>query len=191
VQAHEQALAEQRADANRTFRAFVDALAVPLAEFIGEEATEEAVIAGATAARHAVEHNRAAIAELSKADSELSAIRSALGLPSERVIMPFISELTAKGNWEDWARRMHEIATGNFALAQTSEQIQAGLEEALLADQKQSGIARKLEMLRFQKRILVTGRVALRRGIQKPDLYSVIAVVIAVRRLNRLNGTGQ
>jgi hypothetical protein len=188
--AHDQALSEQQSAFDRKVQTLLDSVAEPLAEFLGssDSVSEEAVIRASSEAVEALAQARARIKELGRADSELATVRSTLGISQDRPVVAVVSQLLSKASWEPWARRMHALATDNFALAQTPEEVQSGLEEALMAGQRQSGIARKLEVLRFEKRLLVNGKVHPKGLPRKPTLRGVIMLAEALQKLQKLSG---
>jgi phosphoribosylaminoimidazole carboxylase (NCAIR synthetase) len=80
------------------------------------------------------------------------------------------------------------LSTDNFALAREPEEVQAALEEALMAAQRQSGIARKLEVLRFEKKLLINKKTLPRCGTKKPHFRAIATVARALGRLQKLTG---
>jgi hypothetical protein len=144
-QDHAQALAdaeeaEEAAEARVAKSALV--VAEPFAEFVSGKPTPEEVVAAAAsasaaAAHSALDHTRKAIKDLARSDSKLQTIHTVPAIPKDQSIMPAVTRLTAKGDWEQWADRMHTLATGNFALAQSNAEVQGGLEKVLLAANRQ------------------------------------------------------
>jgi hypothetical protein len=186
--------AQAEEEAASRVRAAVEQVAGELAEYIEpaeDGPTEEAVAHAAAAAHLALDATRAKVAELASAEAELATLRSILAIPPERPVVAAVAQLMSKASWERWARRMQALATDNFTLARTPEEIQVALEEALLATQRQSSIARKLEVLRFEKRLLISKKTASRSATRKPPLKAAVIMVRALKRLQKLNGNSQ
>jgi hypothetical protein len=186
--AHEQAIADQQAAFDGRLQALLDALAESLGEFVGDGINEESASRAVADVIEALGTARARVAELTHVESELAAVRSTLGIPNERPVIAGVAQLLAKASWEQWARRMHTVATDDFALARTNEEVQAALEEALMASQRQSGIARRLEILRFEKKLLVKGKIVPRGNGRKPTIRALIVVAAALKKIQKLAG---
>jgi phage host-nuclease inhibitor protein Gam len=187
--AHEQALADQQTIFDQTLKEVLNRIAQLLKEFILTDLiTEEGVIHAIRDVMEELAHVRIKLKEVLEAEAELAAVRSTLGISEDRSVVKTVSQLLAKATWEQWARRMHVLATGNCTIARTNEEIQTGLEEALMVSQRQSGIARKLEMLRFEKKLLIKGKVVPKGLTRRSSLRAVIYCVGTLWKLQKLAG---
>ncbi|OHT03791.1 structural maintenance of chromosome [Tritrichomonas foetus] len=59
--------------------------------------------------------------------------------------------------WEQWARRIYTLVSDGFSTAQTAKDLQFALEEALLGNIGQRLTTKRLEMLRAEKKLLLSG----------------------------------
>jgi hypothetical protein len=185
----ETALSQQQAAFDAKYRALLESICTPFVDIIDfEQPLSDA----------SVQVGLAKVSALLQSDNgefqtraEVSRIRKLLEVDDETPIEPVISNLLKKSGaaWEEWAHRVHALVTNSFSLMKTNEELQFALEEILLASTRQNSVSRRLEVLRFEKKILVGGRIPLKRGqVKMPTLLAIISVVASVRKLQRIIG---
>ena len=95
---------------------------------------------------------------------------------------------TAK-EWEDWARRLYSIITDNFSTLKNANELRFSLEEALMSSIGQRQLWRRIDILRCEKAIFLSGMLrASSNSRRKPTLTSLLAVVVPILRLQKLSG---
>jgi hypothetical protein len=137
---------------------------------------------------------------------EIAGIRGVLGVPEGVSVKESVKELVDKvrerpqgrrvrepgdvdRSWEDWAKRIHGLVTDNFGTAKTGRELQFALEETLMGSIGQRKANRRLEILRAEKQLLLSGAVIrFGQGRGCPSFPSLICVVITMRRLRKLAG---
>jgi DNA repair exonuclease SbcCD ATPase subunit len=191
--AHQAAIDEARAAFDAKFKGLLESISIGLGTFasFSTPASEESVQAGIAHVGEILRTAKQQSSEFEKARAEITEIRGLLELEDETPLTPAIAELLKKDgpSWEEWAQRVHALVTNSFSLVRTKEELQFALEEALMAATRQTKIARKLEVLRFEKKLLVSNRIPLQRPQRKPPtLIPVISVVAALRKLQKLTG---
>jgi hypothetical protein len=149
------------------------------------------VRAGRPRRRRGNPSRRKATVGRARARAEIAEIRRELELEDEEPLAPAVAALLKKDDpsWEEWAQRMHALVTNSFSLARTKEELQYALEESLMAVSRQTKIARKLEVLRFEKKLLVGNRLPSRSQRKAPTFIAVLPVVAPVRKLQKLTGS--
>jgi len=115
---------------------------------------------------------------------ELAKIRSKLGVPTDVPASQVRAELDE--GWEDWAVRLYAMATDDFSIGKYGISLRAALEEAVRGGAVQTRLSRKMEILRFEKRLLAEKKLP-ERGSGPPSLEGLVAVGMAVARLMKLS----
>jgi chromosome segregation ATPase len=192
--AHQASLNEQKVAFEQKYRELLQSISArfPDIEDFAGTLSEESVEAGLERIASLLQANKTVAEDLDAARAELAGVRRKLGIADDAPVEPAVTVLVKKAGigWDEWAQRVHALVTNSFSLVKTSEELQFALEEALMGGVRQTQIARRLEMLRFEKKLLVNGRVPLYRSQKKvqPTLVAVISIVAAMRKLLRLTG---
>jgi hypothetical protein len=192
--AHQAVLDEARSAFDAKFKNLLDSIAHTLGDFasFARPASEESVHAGVAQVADLLRAASERSGPLERARAENAEVRALLELEDDAPLAPVVGDLLRKDgpSWEEWAQRVHALVTNSFSLVRTKEELQYGLEEALMASTRQTKIARKLEVLRFEKKLLVGGRLPGPRSQRKPPtLISVLSVIAAARKLQKLTGS--
>jgi hypothetical protein len=174
LEATRQAIAnEQRAKDERRLREFLARLSEKLCEFVSFESspTEDVI--------------------LESCDRLVAMLRKALERTPERETPPNANANTnasadARREWEEWASRMCARATNDFSMAKAPDEMRHALEEALGGGSEHARLLRKLEVLRFEKKMLKDG-VQQSAGERRPTMFTVMSVVNATRKLQKLS----
>lgn len=92
--------------------------------------------------------------------------------------------------WEDWARRIHSLITENFAVTKSDGQLRYLLEEALMSTVGKRSHWRRLEILRMEKVLLVTGlaRIGGKRNLNNITLAVLFRLYDSIHRMQKLSG---
>jgi hypothetical protein len=95
--------------------------------------------------------------------------------------------------WESWGQSVFWRITGRREIPHSPGDVRFRLDEALLAGVGQSTTARKLELLRAQKRLLASrpDRRFDRKATGPISVQSLLILVVAVRRIQSMTGMGQ
>jgi chromosome segregation ATPase len=92
-------------------------------------------------------------------------------------------------DWEQWAKRICGLVTDDFVTARNAVEWQYRLEEALMGSLSDRQLRRKLEILRAEKELFVSGCLSgVRRGKRRVTLGSLMMVVTCVYKLQRISG---
>jgi DNA repair exonuclease SbcCD ATPase subunit len=192
--AHQAVLEDARTSFDAKFKGLLESISASLGEFasfprpISEESIQEGIAHVGEILRAAKQQSDA----LESARTQIAEIRGLLEIDDQTPLAPVLAELLKNDgpSWEEWAQRVHALVTNSFSLVKTKEELQYALEEALMASTRQTKIARKLEVLRFEKKLLVASRLPLQRSERKaPTLLAVLSVIAAVRKLQKLTGS--
>ena len=106
------------------------------------------------------------------------------------------NKLTTR-SWEIWARRLHTLITDSFSTAKSSKELMSAIEETLVSAIGQRQVFRKMEILRYEKKMLLSLITSSRSHLLKSSngvnnnrlsLFHILAVISAIRRLQRLSG---
>jgi hypothetical protein len=192
--AHQSVVGEVRASFDVKFKALLDSISVAFAGFasVPRPASEESVQQGIAQIGEILRDAKQRSDSLESARTEITELRALLELEDRAPLVPAVAQLLKRDgpSWEEWAQRVHALVTNSFSLIKSKEELQFALEEALMGATRQTRIARKLEVLRFEKRLLLGGRVPLQRSQRKaPTLVAVVSVITAVRKLQKLTGS--
>jgi hypothetical protein len=185
--AHRGSLEEQKSAFDGRLSGLFAMLSQKFNDFVTDGDSVEAIVDRVAAF---IELSRAKMREFEQQLSELVAARGVLGI-TEGPILPIIEDLVkrASPDWEDWAQRVYGLATSDFSLKRSPDELKFGLEEAVVSSVRQSRISRRLEILRTEKKLLVSGKVPLRRsGKGRVTLLSVVSVVGCVHKLQKTAG---
>jgi hypothetical protein len=192
--AHQAALEELRQSFDAKCEGLLKSISCALSDFtaLPLTASEESVKEGIAHIGEILQSTKQQSDALEQARAEIAELRRLLELEDEAPLAPAVMELLKKNgpSWEEWAQRMHTLVTNRFAMVATKEELQYALEEALMASTRQTKISRKLEVLRFQKKLLLRNRFPLQGSqVKSPTLVAVLAVIAAVRKLQKLTGS--
>jgi chromosome segregation ATPase len=92
-------------------------------------------------------------------------------------------------DWEQWAKRIHGLATDNFSTPKSPRELQFAIEEFIMGNLGQRQTRRKLEILRMENALLLRGVVKLQViGKKTPSLLPVICIGVSMYRLRKLSG---
>ena len=94
----------------------------------------------------------------------------------------------ASREWEQWARRLYSVVAGGFFQAKRPEDIRHSIEETVFAAIGSNTVCKRLDCLRAEKKILLSGLLAAPAQDTPTSIIHVIRVLIALRRLQRLAG---
>jgi hypothetical protein len=191
--AHHAVLEEARAPFDAKFKSLLESISDSLGDFVvfARPLSEESVQQGIAQVGEILRATKEQSEALEQARTQLAEMRRLLEVDEPEQLIPALTELLKKDgpSWEEWAQRVHALVTNSFSLVKTTEELQFALEEALMGFTRQTRIARKLEVLRFEKKLLMTGGVQLGRSQRKaPTLLAVLSVIAAVRKLQKLTG---
>ena len=89
--------------------------------------------------------------------------------------------------WEDWARRMHIYTIDSFTSMKTSGEIRSDLESLIFSSVNGKRTLNKLNSIRAQKKILLSGN-KLESNHTELTLSSLVKSVVALNRMQRIAG---
>lgn len=96
--------------------------------------------------------------------------------------------------WDDWARRIGQIATGRVCTMLRANEVRTIVEEAVLENTESTRNTRKCDMLRSEKKILLELSPMMKYGNHKTqmqrkcDLRCLVIICSAIKRIQKLSG---
>jgi chromosome segregation ATPase len=191
---HQRLLEEQKDEFDAKFRAFVESISRELAEFttFASPISEQSIQDGLKRIVARLSESKQLTRELQAARNQIVAVRRALSVADDQDLLPAVKALgdIVAAGWEEWAIRVHAMTTNSFSITRTTEELQVSLEELLVGAKRSNVLARKLEILRFEKRLMLTSELPLERSPpgKAPTFLALASVGVAVRRLQKLAG---
>ena len=100
-----------------------------------------------------------------------------------------VNSVTVAKEWEDWARRLYSIITDNFSTLKNANELRFSLEEALMSSIGQRQMWRRMDILRSEKAIFLSGILRISsHSRRKPTFTSLLAIVVPILRLQKSSG---
>lgn len=92
--------------------------------------------------------------------------------------------------WIKWAKRLHATITDEFSTRKTQRELMFSIEEALMASIGQRQIWRHVEILRTEKKILLSNRNSKNepKKQKEPNWFQLIHCIKSIYRLQKLSG---
>ena len=122
-------------------------------------------------------------ATLQKLESENESMKQELGQ-----VRTLADQDESNRAWDSWARTLHSLVCDGFTAPSSPHEVRHAVEEVVLSSIGNRLMWRRLDCLRAEKKILLSGllNVKTRRPIQ--TMNSVIAALVSIRRLQKLSG---
>ena len=90
--------------------------------------------------------------------------------------------------WESWAKKLHSLVSDGFSGPTSPQEVRHAVEEVVLSSLGNRLMWRRLDCLRTEKRLLLSGLLNAKPKKVTQTLNQVIAVLVSIRRLQKLSG---
>ena len=91
-------------------------------------------------------------------------------------------------NWDEWSKQIYSLITDGFVVFKTANEIRSVIEEAVISSYSNYRITKKIDFLRQEKKLLISGAQNIRNDSKSIRLKSVLSVVCFVRRVQKMSG---
>jgi hypothetical protein len=193
-ESHQTLLDEQRNMFDAKQRTLLESICIALSDFtvFASPISEQSVQDGLRRVAVLLSESKQVAAALEEARGEIVAVRRELSVADGQELLPVLTDLRSKiaAGWEEWAYRLHAMATDGFTLIHKTEDLQFSLEELIIGAKRPNKLGRKLEVLRFEKRLLLSKKHPLQKNQRgkPPTLLTLLSVVAASKRMLKLAG---